>query len=70
MMLVWTGSVRAAEETKAEAVQVADKRFYKVLEPYSKVSWRTVLKSDKITEDNQVGERIRVAGLSFVGEQV
>lgn len=32
-----------------------DERFYQVLEPFSKISWLTILRPEKIVQDSQAG---------------
>ena len=55
-LLILSGAAEAGEAVSATGKKFVDERFYQVLEPFSKMTWPTVLRPDKIKQDNQLGD--------------
>ena len=54
-LLILSGVAEAGEAVSASGKKFVDKRFYQVLEPFSKISWLTILRPEKIVQDSQAG---------------
>ena len=54
-LLISSGVAEAGEAVSATGKKFVDERFYQVLEPFSKISWLTILRPEKIVQDSQAG---------------
>ena len=54
-LLISSGVAEAGEAVSASGKKFVDERFYQVLEPFSKISWLTILRPEKIVQDSQAG---------------
>ena len=54
-LLILSGVAEAGEAVSASEEKFVDERFYQVLEPFSKISWLTILRPGKIVQDSQAG---------------
>lgn len=54
-LLILSGAAEAGEAVSATGKKFVDERFYQVLEPFSKISWLTILRPEKIVQDSQAG---------------
>lgn len=54
-LLILSGVAEAGEAVSASEEKFVDERFYQVLEPFSKISWLTILRPEKIVQDSQAG---------------
>ena len=54
-LLILSGVAEAGEAVSASGKKFVDERFYQVLEPFSKISWLTILRPEKIVQDSQAG---------------
>lgn len=54
-LLISSGVAEAGEAVSATGKKFVDERFYQILEPFSKISWLTILRPEKIVQDSQAG---------------
>ena len=54
-LLILSGAAEAGEAVSATGKKFVDERFYQILEPFSKISWLTILRPEKIVQDSQAG---------------
>ena len=54
-LLILSGVAEAGEAVSATGKKFVDERFYQILEPFSKISWLTILRPEKIVQDSQAG---------------
>ena len=55
LLLILSGAAEAGEAVSATGKKFVDERFYQILEPFSKISWLTILRPEKIVQDSQAG---------------